>query len=265
MEKSLFKPFLIIIVLMTLSAFALAFTVGVELNFIPGVAMELPGKVSGWDGNELRFCHNPEACAKDYRDASFYVSDLEIPDICPDCGETLFNMARAEKEQLPDDTEFLKSAYTNSAGTRLFTSIVLSGTARDSIHRPQRCLKGQGSTLDKEYTLKVPLEGRDPLKLKVIKTSRTYQTAEGPVPYYSFYAYWFVGQDRETPSHYSRMFWLAWDRVVRSTANRWAYISVQGTRRAEGIEFEKDIIDFVQQVYPHVLTESLRNKVYGQQ
>ncbi len=249
---------------MVLAVFALTFTVGVELNFIPGVKMALPEAVPGWIGNELRFCHNPEACAEGYKDASFYIRDLDIPDICPECGAKLFNMARAEKEQLPDDTEFIKSAYTNAAGTRLFTSIVLSGTARDSIHRPQRCLKGQGNTLEKEYTLKVPIEGRDPLGIRVIQASCIFQGPEGPVPYYSFYAYWFVGQDRETPSHYSRMFWLAWDRVVRSTANRWAYIAVQGPREEAGTEYEKDIIDFVQKVYPHVLADSMRKKAYGE-
>ncbi|HEY5653538.1 MAG TPA: hypothetical protein VIR63_04115 [Pontiella sp.] len=264
MERSLLKPFLIVVVLMTLSVFSLAFTVGVELNFIPGVVMDLPEDVSHWVGNELRFCHNPVECAKDYKDASFYVSDLEIPDICPNCGENLFKCARAEKEQLPEDTEFVKSAYTNEVGTRLYTSIVLSGTARDSIHRPQRCLKGQGNTLDGEYTLEVPLEGRDPLNIRVIKASRTFQTPEGPKPYYSFYAYWFVGQDRETPHHLTRMFWLAWDRVVRSVANRWAYIAVQGEREEEGTDFESDIIDFVQQVYPRILTEQMKKKVYGE-
>lgn len=262
MEKSLFKPFLSIVVLMTLTVFALAFTVGVELDFVPGVAMELPHEVEGWVGNELRFCHNPEACAKDYQEASFYIRDLEIPDVCPDCGEHLFKMARAEKEALPEDTEFVKSSYTNDASTRLFTSIVLSGTARDSIHRPQRCLKGQGNTIDGEYNLVIPLEGRDSLKIRVIKASRTFRTAEGPMPYYSYYAYWFVGQDRETPSHYSRMFWLAWDRVVRSKANRWAYIAVSGQREEEGNEYEKDLIDLVQKIYPYVLTETMKEQVY---
>lgn len=262
MEKSLLKPFISIVVLMALSVFALAFTVGVELNFIPGVKMALPDEVTGWVGNELRFCHNPELCAKDYREASFYIRDLELPDICPDCGAKLFNMSRAEKEQLPEDTEFVKSAYTNAAGTRVFTSIVLSGKARDSIHRPQRCLKGQGNNLDGEYTLAVPLEGREPLQVRVIQASRTFRTAEGPKPYYSYYAYWFVGQERETPYHIGRMFWLAWDRVVRSTANRWAYIAVSGERKPEGRDYEAEIIDFVQNVYPRLLTDTMRNKVY---
>lgn len=263
MEKSLLKPFLTVVILMALSVFALAFTVGVELNFVPGVIMELPPAVKGWTGNELRFCHNPEVCAKDYREASFYIRDLELPDICPDCGDGLFNMARAEKEQLPEDTLFVKSAYTNEAGTRLFTSIVLSGKARDSIHRPQRCLKGQGNTLDDEYTLIVPMDGRDPLKMRVIKTSRIYKTAEGPKPYYSYYAYWFVGQDRETPYHLGRMFWLAWDRIVRSSANRWAYISVSGTREEEGAGYEMDLVDFVQQVYPTILTPEMKAAVFN--
>ena len=264
MERNLFKPFLSIVVLMTIAVFALAFTVGVELDFVPGVNMELPDQVEGWEGNELRYCHNPEACAREYRDAAFFVNDLEIPDICPDCGDPLFNMSRSEFEALPKDTEFVKSAYTNDAGGRISASIVLSGTARDSIHRPQRCLKGQGNTLDGEYTLEVPMEGRNPLKIRVIKASRQIRTAEGVFPYHTYYAYFFVGQDRETPYHLGRMFWLAWDRVMRSTANRWAYIAVYGQREAEGTAYEADIIDFVQKIYPYLLTETMRSKVYRQ-
>jgi len=263
MERSLLKPFLSIVVLMTIAVFALAFTVDVKLDFVPGVEMEMPRLVGHWTGDELRFCHNKELCDKNYAFRGTYVSDLEIPDICPDCGEKLFNMSRAEYEQLPKDTEFIKSAFTNDAGTRVFASVVLSGTARDSIHRPQRCLKGQGNLLDGEYTLQVPLEGRDPLQVRVIKNHRTFQTEKGPVAYHGYYAYWFVGQDRETPYHLGRMFWLAWDRVVRSKANRWAYISVSGQREEEGVEYEADIVDFVENVYPYLLTDSMRSKIYG--
>lgn len=264
MERNLFKPFLSIAVLMTVAVFALAFTVGVDLDFVPGVNMNLPEQVEGWKGNELRFCHNPEVCASQYREASFYINDLEIPDICPDCGEALYTMARSEYDALPKDTEFIKSAYTNDAGRRINASIVLSGTARDSIHRPQRCLVGQGNTLDGEYTLEVPLEGRSPLKIRVIRATRQFRTVEGIVPYHTYYAYWFVGQDRETPYHLGRMFWLAWDRVMRSKANRWAYIAVYGTREVEGTDYETDLVDFVQKVYPYLLTDSMRNKVYKQ-
>ncbi len=262
MDKNLFKPFLSIIIPMFIAVFAMAFAVGVELDFVPGVRMELPDEVEQWVGNGLRFCHNPEACDKNYAHNGFYVRDLDIPDICPDCGQKLYPMSRAEYEQLPKDTEFVKSSYTNAAGDRVFASVVLSGTARDSIHRPQRCLKGQGYNLDGEYNLDVPIDGRAPLKVRVIKTSRIYRTAEGTIPYYGYYAYWFVGQERETPSHLRRMFWLAWDRVVRSTANRWAYISFSGEREEGDDSYKDEIIDIVREVYPHLLTDSMRSKVY---
>ncbi|MBN2684623.1 MAG: exosortase-associated EpsI family protein, partial [Pontiellaceae bacterium] len=265
MEKSLIKPFLIVVGLMSVTALALAFTCDVKLNFTPGVKMELPEVLDGWVGNELRFCHNPDLCAKNYQDASFYVRDLEDPNRCPDCGYELFSMTRSEYEALPKDTEFIKSAYTNNVGRRVYVSIVLSGTERDSIHRPQRCLVAQGNALDKEYTMDIPLKGRDPLQVRVIKASKAMEGPDGTtIGRNIYYAYWFVGQDRETPSHVNRMFWLAWDRVVHSKASRWAYISVSGECEPKGKAYEAEIKDIVQKLYPTLLTESMRNKVYGE-
>ena len=263
MEKKLFKPFLILFVLMSITVFALAYGVNVNLSFTPGVLMNLPDEVGDWAGNELRFCHNPNEFGESYHNESYYLRDLLNPKKCPDCDGELFNCTLAEKEQLPSDTEFVKSAYTNHQGSLINTSIVLSGTARDSIHRPQRCLKGQGHNLDSEYTIEIPISGRKPLSVRIIKTSRIFQTSEGEIPYYGYYAYWFVGQFRETPYHLERMFWLAWDRVVNSTANRWAYIAVSGKREIDDNSFEDDIISFVQQVYPNILTKDLHSKIYA--
>jgi len=253
MEKSIFKPFLTVAALMVLASLALAFTVDVKMNDQPGVMMELPGSLEGWIGNELRFCHNEECYSKTAAQGQYYVRDLELPDICPDCGENLYAMSWAEYGVLPKDTEFVKSAYTNEAGDRVFTSIVLSGRERNSIHRPQRCLKGQGNTIVNEHFFKVPMEGRKSLKVAVIETERFYNTEEGRMTHYGYYAYWFVGQDRETSSHYARMFWLGWDRVVRSVSHRWAYIAVSGKREAEGREYEAEIAEFVRSVYPSIL------------
>ncbi|MCF7818894.1 MAG: EpsI family protein [Kiritimatiellales bacterium] len=256
MEKSIFKPFLTVVILMVLASLALAFTVDVKLVDKPGVVMHLPESLVGWVGNELRFCHNEACYSKPAMQGQYFVRDLELPDICPDCGEKLYTMSWAEYDALPKDTEFVKSAYTNAAGGRIFTSIVLSGMERNSIHRPQRCLVGQGNTIVNEHTMEVPMEGRAPLKVAVIEAERLYNTPDGPQNYLSYYAYWFVGQDRETPSHYARMFWLGWDRVVRSVSHRWAYIAVSGKREAKGREYEKEIAAFVQEVYPPLLVNN---------
>lgn len=258
MEKNIFKPFLIVVTLMMLATLALAFSVDVKLIDKPGVVMHLPERLKGWVGNELRFCHNEKCYSTSAAQGQYYVRDLELPDICPDCGEPLATMSWAEYDALPKDTEFVKSAYTNDAGERIFTSIVLSGQERNSIHRPQRCLVGQGNTIMNEHVIEVPMEGRNPLKVAVIEAERPYNTADGPQTYYSYYAYWFVGQDRETPSHYARMFWLGWDRVVRSVSHRWAYIAVSGAREPEGREYEKKIAAFVEEVYPPLLVNNAK-------
>ena len=257
MEKSLLKPFLTVVVLMCFAVLALAFTVSVRLDMKPGVKMELPEELDGWVGNELRFCHNPTKCAKDYKDASFYLRSLEAPDTCPVCGDQLYNMSRSEYEALPKDTEFVKTSYTNDLGQSVFVSVVLSGKERDSIHRPQRCLRAQGNAVEDEYTLEVPLDGRDPLKVRVMLASKNNR--------FSYYAYWFVGQDKETPYHGKRMFWLAWDRVIHGKAHRWAYIAVSGERDAKGNEYKKEIIEIVQKLYPQLLTDSMRKEVYKDQ
>lgn len=256
MEKIIFKPFLTVVILMVLASLALAYTVDVALNDTPGVVMELPDSLKEWVGNELRYCHNEECYSETDQGGQYYLRNLELPDICPDCGENLYTMSWAEYGVLPKDTEFVKSAYTNDAGGRVFTSIVLSGRERSSIHRPQRCLKGQGNAIMNEHSFEVEIAGRKPLKVAIIETEREYMTEEGLQVYYGYYAYWFVGKDRETASHYARMFWLGWDRVVRSVAHRWAYVAVSGKREAEGREYEKEIADFVRLVYPTILRDN---------
>ena len=51
--KSLFKPFLTLVLLMSLTLYALTSAVGVQLNQIPGVVMDFPEQVGIWVGNDL--------------------------------------------------------------------------------------------------------------------------------------------------------------------------------------------------------------------
>jgi len=251
MEVRAFTPHLTLIGLMVIASLALAFTVDVSLVDEPGICMELPPQLEEWTGDELRYSHNPET-PKQYR-----VSELEFANLDPDTGERLHTMSLVEYSVLPKDTRFVKSIYTNDVGTQVFTSIVLSGKERSSIHRPQRCLIGQGNTIVKSKEIKVPLEGRSPLRVMVLDTVKNYRDVEGGRKVYQgYYAYWFVGKDRETSNHYERMFWMAWDRVFHSKAHKWAYIAVSGVRDEENPDaYMEEIATFVRKLYPHLLLE----------
>ena len=250
MQIRSFAPHIILIGLMVVTALALSFTVDVTLSDEAGVSLELPAGLPGnWVGDEWRYSHNGDD-SKQYR-----VSELDLPNIDPVTGEKLYTMSLAEYDALPHDTRFIKSIYTNDVGDQVFVSIVLSGRERDSIHRPQRCLVGQGHSILGTEFMTIPLEGRDPLEVCILKTSRGYTDATGErQTYYGYYAYWFVGKNRETASHWERMFWLAWDRFVHSVAHKWAYIAVSGSREDDDSEsYKSEITSFVQKLYPHLL------------
>jgi hypothetical protein len=241
-----YRPFIVVVVLLALAVLALQFTVNVELVDQAGVRMELPARLGDWSGVELRFCHNA-ACLKD-----FTVNQLTARDKCPACGAELHTMSLAEYEQLPKDTEFIKGRYTNSVKEEVFVSVVLSGRERESIHRPERCLVGQGNSIDKSYVVQAPVAGSAPLGVMVLETTRPLDVRSGKRTLTGYYAYWFVGQGRETPYHVERMFWLGWDRIVHSVAHRWAYIAIAGRREADSNKFQEQIKTFAGLLYPQL-------------
>ncbi|MFH0953380.1 MAG: exosortase-associated EpsI family protein [Verrucomicrobiota bacterium] len=248
METKALKPYFVIIGLMLVTVFAIAFTVDVRITDEAGVRIFLPDQVGEWRGQEMRFCQNP-VCGKELR-----VADLKVPDVCPTCGGPLDTMTADEKAMLPPDTRILKKYYTNPSSRSLFVSIVLSGRERASIHRPQVCLVGQGNEIIHSYVLGVPLEGRKPLDVMVLDMLRRGRGADGkPYENPTFFAYWFVGKGRETPYHIQRMIWMATDRIFRNVSHRWAYIAVAGGRDEDSTAYQEQIRTFLHDLYPQVL------------
>lgn len=242
-----------VLVLMGVTSLGLVSFVDVNLVDQPGVRMTLPSRLGEWTGQELRYCHAKD-CKKDY-----LASDL-APGVtnCPSCGGLLFPMSLEEYEQLPKDTMFVKSRYEHPNGDQLHVSIVLTGRERESIHRPERCLVGQGYRIERSEKLEVKRPGRPSIWLSALLSRRVMQTRQGTVGFDSFYAFWFVGQNRETHSHWWRMFYLAWDRVVHSVAHRWAYVSIAGRRDGRSRDYGKTLQEFVPLLHDAIVLEGRR-------
>lgn len=246
MNKS-FQPYIILMGLMVLTSLALAYTVDVRITDEAGVLTEFPDQVGEWTGYAVRFCQNPE-CRADW-----LTKDLQDIALCPDCGSDLREATIAELDILPNDTVLHKKKYFHPAGRTIYASIVLSGRERTSIHRPEVCLKGQGNDFEDRPLVDIPLEDRDPLRVRVIEMARKIRAPNGDVVHYpSYYAYWFSGKGRETPYHVQRMVWMGTDRLFRNVAHRWAYISVSGLREAESEAHYDEIRSFVKDFYPQI-------------
>ena len=61
---------------------------------------------------------------------------------------------------LPEDTSFGARLYTAPDQFGLLMNVVLMGTDRTSLHKPQFCLTGQGWAIDQSKSCRDPRAGR---------------------------------------------------------------------------------------------------------
>jgi hypothetical protein len=250
MQKAILGPRLFVIAALAFTAWALVYKTGVANSDEAGIVLHLPEQVADWHGVDILFCPN-SACGGQY-----FATQLADLTTCPKCGAPLGNMNWAERAMLPADTGLVRKYYARP-GNRdgLHATIVLSGNDRSSIHRPEVCMTAAGNEIAKERTIRIPLAGRDqPLEVRVLDMVRPYTREDGtPATSYSYYAYWFVGKDRETASHLARMAWMGYDRVFRGISHRWAYIAMAGARTPDSDAHLQTIADFASQLHPALL------------
>ncbi len=249
-QKSFSGARLFVIAALAVAAWAMVFKTGVASSDEAGVLLLLPDHVETWSGVELLFCSD-RRCGGQYA-----ATELESLD-CPECGQPLDTMTWAERAMLPADTGLVRKYYARP-GNRdpIHATIVLSGDDRSSIHRPQVCMTAAGHEIIEDRVIRVPLEYREqPLEIMVLDMSKPVTLEDGSqVAYTSYFAYWFVGKDRETASHLARMAYMGYDRVAHGVSHRWAYIALSGRRDPRDNAHLQTIADFASRLHPALLT-----------
>ena len=108
-------------------------------------------------------------------------------------------------------------------------NVVLMGTDRTDLHKPQFCLVGAGWKIDKTEVVTVPMTQPHPYELPVIRltASRNWVHEGKTVPLRGIYCYWFVDDDSISadPGGFSRMWSMTRSLVTRGVLERWAYIT----------------------------------------
>ena len=137
-------------------------------------------------------------------------------------------VSEAEHLVLPADTQFEKMSYASKNGiSAMHYSIVLSGETRNSIHRPEICLPGQGWAMPMSELRRITLPSGKTLNVKNIHLEREIEGYGGKrSKLRAHYYYWFVGRDITTPSHLSRILRTSYDNIFRNVNHRWAYVSL---------------------------------------
>lgn len=141
---------------------------------------------------------------------------------------TVEAIPRMELDYLPPDTSYGRRVYVPRSGKpRIQASVVLMGTDRTSIHRPEYCLTGQGWNIRRKQAMGIPVERPRPYLLPVQRYDMRFTgLADGRVAERSgIYVFWFVADGQLTNSHLERQGWLIRDLLLRQVLQRWAYVA----------------------------------------
>lgn len=130
---------------------------------------------------------------------------------------------------LPKDTSYGQCRYIASDDFWVQTTVVLMGTDRASMHKPQFCLTGAGWNITKTEVVSVPLEKPTSYDLPVIKLTASTLHKENGVEQQigGIYVYWYVCGDKlsASPTGMDRMWSTAKNLMTTGVLERWAYIS----------------------------------------
>jgi hypothetical protein len=176
----------------------------------------------------VKLANLPSHTVIDGRTNAFTTLSVPLPESPLDFSSTELMINKVELDMLPPDTLYGRRLYTNDNGLNMIISVVLMGTDRTSIHKPQYCLIGQGHNILDNQVITVPIKGPQPYDLQVMKL-RTISERRGPdgrmVPLRGLFLYWFVADGQLTPHHGERMWLMGKDLLLKGLLQRWAYVT----------------------------------------
>ena len=167
--------------------------------------------------------------------AQLRTNGVVMPNRLAGFDSTPLGIAEEELRYLPADTTFGRRLYTDDVDRfSAMLSVVVMGTDRSSLHRPEQCLGSQGVTITSRETVRVPTVNGD---LEILRCNglAPFANQQGSPASRAVFAYLFLSDDRQTSSHTRRHLLTMQDLIVRGVMPRWSGIQCF-TRCREGEE-----------------------------
>jgi hypothetical protein len=153
---------------------------------------------------------------------------VDLPEKVLDYESKWFDVDNVTLGTLPKDTSFGQRRYKAPDGFVLDLRVVLMGTDRTSMHKPQICLTGLGWHIDDlaSAETKVQVDRPQSYDLPVVKLVANAVDDQNR-PYRAIYVYWYVADDALSASALGlqRMWWMATKLLRTGVLQRWAYVS----------------------------------------
>lgn len=153
---------------------------------------------------------------------------IELPERLPLYRSTNLEPTLVELQTLPSDTTITRRLYQAGDGFQAMLNVVLMGTDRTSIHKPEFCLAAQGWMIGRRELTSLSMTRPYPYELPVQRYTARAERKDpaGQVTAWSgVYVFWFVAEDKLTASHWVRMGWSTRELLRRGVLPRWAYVA----------------------------------------
>ena len=154
-----------------------------------------------------------------------------LPEVVLGYNSTNNPITKIEADMLPKDTTLVRRIYhaeSDGKTNELLMSLVLMGTDRTSIHKPQYCLTGQGWQIVHTEKRSIAIQKPHPYELPVMKliASKTVQLPDGKTyTAKAVYVYWFVADGVLASEHGERIWSMMTHLLSTGELQRWAYVS----------------------------------------
>jgi hypothetical protein len=157
--------------------------------------------------------------------------EVDLPERVLDYTSEPLPLDEITTNTLPQDTSFGQRIYTAPDRFQLLGRVVLMGTDRASMHKPQFCLEGQGWHIDPQASATDTVHIQRPCAydlpvVKLITTNEVMSNGQRVVRR-GVYVYWFVAEDAMSASvsGFERMWLLAAKMLRTGVLQRWSYVS----------------------------------------
>jgi hypothetical protein len=154
--------------------------------------------------------------------------EILLPEFLPGYVSEISTNSETQLLKLPPDTSFRVRIYEGMDKFWAQVSVVMMGSDRSSIHKPEICMTGQGWTIDNAASRQeeIQMDRPFPYKLRVNKLVASKTNPETGQLARGFFVYWFVDADHLTPNANQWMlWWVPRDLLLHGVLERWSYIS----------------------------------------
>lgn len=156
------------------------------------------------------------------------VMNIELPEKVLEFTSTNIPPAEVVTNYLPRDTSYAQRRYEAPDGFWVTGNIILMGSDRTSIHKPEYCLPGQGWRIvsQEEQNLTITQPSPYPMtiaKWKLLTQEKLPDGSQRDVA--GLYVFWYVADNELTTRTKDRMWWTTRDLLKTGILQRWAYVS----------------------------------------